>query len=315
LPLILRGRSHGIGAIGQALTILIVVGFCARMMLGWAHRILVLGTDSVIVPSLFGRAAMAYSDVAGYTLEPHTLRLDAQSSYKGRQLSIHSRRPGVEPLTVFLFDVYPVDHGIFERLDEVVRANRGAPQLPPLVGAGSAKSFALRDRSLAIFAAMGLLGGLQLWPVFSDSVHTLWRGTPPLASLHHVEGRVAAANRCWTRSRRDGGDKLISVDIAQASGKESIVMPCLVEQDALIRHGPHRLAVDIDPDARPWPQVYQVALDGRVLLAYDEGRALQHHASFVPALVGALLPLAAVGFILFMLRMASVRSRGAVADS
>ena len=308
--LVLRGKPHGLGQIGGALMILIVTGLAARMMLGWARRILVLGTDSVIVPGLLGHAAMAYSDVAGYTMEPHTLRLDAQSSYKGRQLSILSRRPGVEPLTVFLFDDYPVDHGIFERLDEVTQANHGAPPLPPLVGASSGKTFTPAGRSLVVFAAIALVGMLQLWPIFSDSVRTLWRGTPPLAALRHVEGRVAAASKCWTRSRHNGGGDVVSIDVAQASGTEEVIVPCVVDQDALIHHGPRRLAVDIDPDARPVPVVYQMSLDGRVLIAYDEARARRRHLDFVPALVGALFPLVAVGLVLFGLRTAWSRSRG-----
>lgn len=313
--LILRGKSHGIGEIGEALMILVVAGLGARTMLAWARRILVLGTDSVVVPGLLGHAAMAYSDVAGYTTEPRTLRLDADGSYKGRQLSIRSRRPGVEPLTVFLFDDFPVDRGIFERLDEVVQANRGAPPLPPLIGASSGSTFAPAGRSLAVFAAMSLLGVLQLWPIFSASVHTLWRGTPPLASLRHIEGRVAGANSCWSRSRHDGGDEVITIDVAQASGMEQVVVPCVVAQDALIRHGPRRLAVDIDPDARPVPVVYQVSLDGQVLLAYDEVRTRRHHVEFVPALVGTLVPLAVLGLVLFALRRRWMLSGAATGDA
>ena len=307
----LRGASHDIGQIAEAATMLVVVGVAAKMMLGWSRRILVLGTDSVIVPGLFSQRAMAYSDVAGYGLEAHTLRLDAQSGYKGRLLSLRSRRPGVEPLTVFLFDDYPVDRGIFERLDEVVRANLGAPPLPPLVGAGARTVPVPAGRSLALFAVMGLLGALQLWPIFSDSVHTLWRGTPPLAALHHVEGRVAAASKCWKRSKPNGGEQVISIDIAQASGKEEVIVPCVVDQDALLRHGPRQLAVDIDPDARPVPVVYQMSLDGRVLIAYDETRARRHHLDFVPALVGVLLPLGVVSLVLFGLRVTWTRSREA----
>ncbi len=311
----LRGSSHDIGEIAELVTMLVVMGVAAKMMLGWSRRILVLGTDSVIVPGLFSQRAMAYSDVAGYALEAHTLRLDAQSGYKGRLLSLRSRRPGVEPLTVFLFDDYPVDRGVFERLDEVVRANRGAPPLPPLVGASGSKVALPAGRSLAVFAVMGLLGALQLWPIFSDSVHTLRRGTPPLSALRHVEGRVAAASKCWTRSRHNGGDQVISIDVAQASGKEEVIVPCVVDQDALLRHGPRRLAVDVDPDARPVPAVYQMSLDGRVLIAYDEARARRHHLDFVPALVGVLLPLAVVGLVLFGLRTAWMRSRGDAANA
>ena len=312
---ILRGKSHGIDDIAVALMILVVMGLVARMMLGWARRILVLGTDSVIVPSLFGRTAMAYSDVAGYTLEPHTLRLDAQSSYKGRQLSIRSRRPGVEPLTVFLFDDYPVDHGIFERLDEVTRANRGAPALPPLVGVASRTNSAKGGSSLLIFAVIALLGSLQLWPIFSEGLHTLWHGTPALAALHHVEGQVTGASVCWTRSKSNGGEKVMTVGVAQASGPHDVIVPCLVEQGSLIRQGPHRLAVDLDEDARPVPQVYQMSLDGRMVLAYDDVRARQRRIGPVIGVLGVLVPLAGVGFVLYVLSQMWMRSRREAADA
>lgn len=312
---ILRGKSHGIDDIAVALMILVVMGLAARMMLGWARRILVLGTDSVIVPSLFGRTAMAYSDIAGYALAPHTLRLDAQSSYKGRLLTIRSRRPGVEALSVFLFDDYPVDHGIFERLDEVTRANRGAAALPPLVGAATRASSSKGGSSLAIFAVIASLGALQLWPLFSEGLHTLWHGTPALAALHHVEGPVTGASVCWTRSKSNGGEQVMTVGVAQASGPHDVIVPCLVEQDSLIRRGPHRLSVDLDEDARPVPLVYQMSLDGRVVLAYEAVRARQRRNGPIIGAVGVLLPLAGVGFVLYALGLMWARSRGEAANA
>ena len=307
---ILRGRSHELSDIAVALTILIVTGLAARLMLGWARRILVLGTDSVIVPKLLGQKAMAYSDVAGYALEPHTLRLDARSSYKGRLLTIRSRRPGVEPLSVFLFDDYPVDHGIFERLDEVTRANFDAPALPPLVGATSRGSAAASNGSLAIFAVIALLGAVQLWPLFSEGVTTLWRGTPPLAALSHVEGKVTGATACWKRSKNNGGQSVITIGVAQASGPRDVIVPCLFDQASVLRNGPHRLAVDLDEGARPVPLVYQVALDGRVVLAYEDVRAHQRRVGPIIGVIGVLFPLGGVGFVAFALVRMWRRSRG-----
>jgi hypothetical protein len=307
--LILRGPSHDMGDIAVALTILIVAGLAARMMLGWARRILVLGTDNVIVPTLLGQTAMAYSDVAGYALEPHVLRLDAQSSYKGRLLTIRSRRPGAEPVSVFLFDDYPVDHGIFERLDEVTRANFGAPALPPLIGATPRGSSARGGSSLAIFAVIALLGGVQLWPLFRDGLHTLSHRTPPLAALRHVAGSVTAASVCWTRSKSNGGEQVMTVVIAQPSGHEDVMVPCVIDQDELIRHGPRRLAVDLDPDARPVAQVYQVSLDGRVVLAYELVRARERRIEPVIGLVGVVLPLGGVGLVSYGLIQMWRRSR------
>ena len=307
--LIFRGNPRDLSDIAVALTILIVTGLVARMMLGWARRILVLGTDSVIVPKLFAQAAMAYSDVAGYGLEPHTLRLDAGSGYQGRLLTIRSRRLGVEPLSVFLFDDYPADRRIFERLDEVVRANVGAPALPPLVGATSRGSSAGSGNSLAVFAVIALLGAVQLWPVFSGGVVTLWRGTPPLAALSHVEGRVTGATACWTRAKRNGGEKVMTLGVAQAPGPKDVIVPCLFEQASVLRNGPHRLAVDLDPDARPVPLVYQMALDGRVVLAYEDVRARQRRAGPVVGAIGVLVPLGGVGFVGFVLVQMWRRSR------
>ena len=308
-------RGHaGVDGLAEAALFMLVTAWAARTGLGWARRVLVLGTDSVSMPRLFRTEAIAYADIAGYDLEPRTIWFD-QASIRGRDLSIRSRRPGVEPLTVFIFDAYPIARAMLDRLDEVVRANRGAPALPPLVSAAPRSPATRRLGPMAMYGLVLLLGMLELWPIFGDSLHTLVHGTPPLAALRHVEGNVAAANKCWTRSVRNGGDKVISIDVAQASGKEALVVPCLVDQDALIHHGWRRIAVDLDPEARPVPVVYQMSLDGHVLLAYDEARARQRHLDVVPALLGVLMPLGVFGLGLLVIRVTWQRSREAASGA
>jgi hypothetical protein len=311
---ILRQSTLGVSEVATSLTILLVGGGGARLMLGWSRRILVLGTDGIVVPRLFGGAAMGYPDVAGYTLEPHALRLGRGSAYQGRMLSIQSRRPGAAALAVFLFDDYPVDPAMFERLDEVVRATRGLPPLPALVGAGTRGTVAPGRVSFTMLAVMMLLGALQLLPLLVDGLRTLGHGTPPLSALRHVEGKVTAVSRCWTRSRRSGGAQVMTVVVADPAGSADVIVPCILDHDELLNRGPHRLAVDLDPAGRPQPVVYQVAEDGRVVLAWDTVRARHRHDDLVPARVIVVVLLAVFAGMLFLLRLAWVRSHPRGAD-
>ena len=289
---ILRNSPLTVSNVAPCLMLLLVIGGATKMMLGWVPRILVLGRDSVIAPRLFGQAAMAYPDVAGYTLEPHVLRMGRGATLKGRLLTVASRRPSVKPLTVFLFNAYPINQALLDRLDEVARATHGQPVLPP--PASPVRGARPPGRmSFAMLAVVVVLGSLQLLPQFSDAVHALRHGTPPLSALRHVEGRVTTVSACWTRSKRDGGDQAMNLTLVGTAGTTRVTVPCVFDQDSLLLGGPHVVAVDLDPDGTPPDRVYQLALDGRVALAYDVARARQHHDQILPArVIAGLMPVA-----------------------
>ena len=62
----------------------------------------------------------------------------------------------------------------------------------------------------------------------------------------------------------------------------------------------------MDPDASPEPVIYQVRLDDRPLLTYDEGLSHQRWQS-VPTVLGVAMPLFAFGVILLRPWLASRR--------
>ena len=277
------------GSILNGLMILMVTALSAWSLARLAPRSLVLGTDSVTVPAVSGGRGMAYSDIAGYTIEPRSMSLGFRTRVPGRVLSLRSRRPGAEPLEAFIPDDNPVDRRIFERLDEAVEANRDAPPLPATPGRVASTSEAPALNRLPLFA-IGLVGALQLWPMFSASLGTLAHGTPPLAALRHVEGRVTGTSECWQRTRR-GSAKVLTVGIERAGGgSEDLELPCLVDPHAMTRGAAHRVAVDFDPDVRPRPEIYQLSLDGRMLLSYEEASATHRRGDLV-AISGVVMPL------------------------
>ncbi len=296
--------------IAGALLILLVTFWAGTVSGQWAGRILVLGEDGIVVPMNPGMSLrMSYGDVAGWSLAPQRVNLGRGAAFEGQSLSIVSRRPGVEPIMVFIFDAYPINRRMLQRLDEVALASRHAPALPSLVGAG-VRGTGLQGRMpLTAFVVIALLGALQLWPNLRDGLHDLRRGTPALAALQHFEGNVTTASACWSRSRRNGGQKVMSLHVADPTGSVPLIVPCLFDTDAVLKNGPHRLAVAVDPQSIPAGQVYQMVLDGRTLISYADSRAAQERTGRVVALVGVVLPLLALGFVAWILGRVWVRSR------
>lgn len=285
------------GHVVDAGMMLVVLAISIASLGRVARRSLVLGADEVVVPGLFGSQAIAYSDIAGYQVERRALALGFRIQVPGRMLTLRSRRPGAAPLVVFIADGNPVDPRIFLSLDDAVRANQGAAPLPPLAGQSLARQLAARRRPFVAATLILLLAAASFWPMVSGSVRTLWHDTPALAALRHVEGPVNGASPCRDRSRHDGVLRVATVGIGQGAGAEDVIVPCLFDPQALLHGGPHQLAVDLDARARPVPVVYQMRLDGRVLLSYAEARVQQRNDGRALALVGALLPLAGLVFM------------------
>lgn len=105
---------------------LVAGAWAAIILLRWSLRSLVLEPDRVVAPGLVRRSALAYADLAGYSFVASSIRLDGNVAIKGRTLVIRSRRTGARPLRVFIYDAYPLDPRILERLDQVVIAHRAA---------------------------------------------------------------------------------------------------------------------------------------------------------------------------------------------
>ena len=102
------------------------MAFCVVVM-NWQSlvRSIVLGPDEVAVPGFFCREAIAYADIADYRLKD-SKTIAGGGVLRGQELTLFSRRPGAAPLTTFFFDGNAVDGRIYDRLGDVIRANRAA---------------------------------------------------------------------------------------------------------------------------------------------------------------------------------------------
>ncbi|MEP6506495.1 MAG: hypothetical protein ABJD97_24375 [Betaproteobacteria bacterium] len=120
-------RHHAIASFTGA----VLIG-CVLWCWGKSLTSLVLGPDGIVVPRWFGRTVMAYSDLADYWLVLHVLDEGTDEECVGRLLSLHSRRPGVAPIEVFVRDNDPLDPRLIDRLDRVRKANQGVRPLTPL---------------------------------------------------------------------------------------------------------------------------------------------------------------------------------------
>lgn len=263
----------------------------------WTRRTLVLGREMATAPDGLWWKSMPYAEIAGYTLDASSLGLPGGHTVRGRRLTLHSRRPG-STLAAFLFDDHPVDDRLFDRLDEVVRANRGKPALPAIEAPEPAAPSAQEQASEVKwrFAGVIVVMVVALAPVLSIvdvGVQALAHPTPPLVALQHAEGAVTSVSDCVAGSR---GRRMV-VEFFGRAGPGRATIPCIVSRDALLRGGQHRVAADIDPGGSPPNLVYQFSLDGRLLLAYRDVVRRERPIAPTQAWVAILMPLALVAFL------------------
>jgi hypothetical protein len=98
----------------------------------WLCRLQVLlrlDARAIVVPGLFGRSVLPYGDLADWWLVMHVKNEGTDEEVEGRLLTLHSRRPRVPPIEVFVADEVVIDPRVLERLDAVKRMNRGATPL------------------------------------------------------------------------------------------------------------------------------------------------------------------------------------------
>jgi hypothetical protein len=86
----------------------------------------------IVVPGFLGSRRMSYADLADWWLVMHILGKDTDEEVEGRRLTLHSRRPGVAPIKLFIADHVDIDAAVIERLDLVKMANRGVRPLTPM---------------------------------------------------------------------------------------------------------------------------------------------------------------------------------------
>ena len=92
----------------------------------------VLNERAVVVPGFLMTRALAYADLVDWWLVGHVQREGTDNEREGRLLTLHSRRPGTAPLTVFIDDRVALDPRVLERLELVKQANQGTSPLARL---------------------------------------------------------------------------------------------------------------------------------------------------------------------------------------
>ncbi len=107
---------------------------CAVGLWRLSQPLLLLEAEALVVPGLLGRTTLAYADLADWWLVGHVEREGTDDEREGRLLTLHSRRPGVAPATVFIDDGVDLDPRVLERLELVKQANQG-PGLLARLGA------------------------------------------------------------------------------------------------------------------------------------------------------------------------------------
>jgi hypothetical protein len=105
---------------------------CVLWWLRLSRPLVVLDERAVIVPGLVARTTLAYSDLADWWLVGHVRDEGTEDEREGRLLTLHSRRPGTAPVSVFIDDRVTLDLRVLDRLHLVKKANQGVGPLTPL---------------------------------------------------------------------------------------------------------------------------------------------------------------------------------------
>ncbi len=119
-------------AFGDLYVDVLPLAACSLLWLDRNRPLLLLDGRAIVVPRWFGKATMPYADLADWWLVMHVLHEDTDQEVEGRLLTLHSRRPGLRPLSVFISDAVTLDPRVLERLELVKKTNQGAQPLTPI---------------------------------------------------------------------------------------------------------------------------------------------------------------------------------------
>ena len=109
----------------------IIVG-CVLWLLRLSQPLVRLEASAIVVPGWLGATRLAYADLADWWLVMHVRHEGSDNEVEGRLLTLHSRRAGVGPVSVFIPDDVMLDPAVSERLAQVKEANQGQRPLSPL---------------------------------------------------------------------------------------------------------------------------------------------------------------------------------------
>ena len=126
---VLRDPATNFHDHGDLLETAVVLAIAVVVCLRRSRVSLILGPEAFVVPRLIGRTTLPYSDMADYWLVGYTLNEGTDHEREGRMLTLHSRRPGVRPIEVFIDDDHALDPQVVERLELVKQANTKAGPL------------------------------------------------------------------------------------------------------------------------------------------------------------------------------------------
>jgi hypothetical protein len=146
-------------------------------------------------------------------------------------------------------------------------------------------------RKAAVVLMLGVIG-FVIWMVASTSIQDIRyarRGSPPIEQLQRIEGSVVRWVDCSHVSKFSWNER---VSLRSDSGTTTVSIPCLLPAGALSDGKPHRMAIHIRTRPGHPYLVYDVALDGKTLLAYATvRRAVDDATSDIEFLAIVLTPL------------------------
>jgi hypothetical protein len=119
----------------------------------------------------------------------------------------------------------------------------------------------------AVVLMLGVIG-FMIWMVASTSIQDIRyarQGSPPMEQLQRVEGSVVRWVACSHPSKFSWRER---VSLRGDSDTTDVSIPCVLPAGALSDGKPHRMAIRIRARAGHQYLVYDVALDGKTLLAY-----------------------------------------------
>ncbi len=119
-------------AFGDLYADVLSLAACSLLWLDRNQPLFVLDGRAIVVPRWFGKVVLPYAQLADWWLVMHVRHEDTDHEIEGRLLTLHSRRAGVRPVSVFIADSIALDPRVLERLEQVKKTNQGAQPLTPI---------------------------------------------------------------------------------------------------------------------------------------------------------------------------------------
>ncbi len=211
-----------------------------------------------------------YAAIDHVTIARDTQYVGRGARAPGHRVTFLSRVRVTEPVSLFIYDAYPLAEAVADRLRQLPGV--AARDVAPLMNLPVRSRRPVGKLAGALLVAVLLALGAAAARFPRDTFGQIARGQPALPQMNHLAGDLRRFSGCG----RDAFDPQRGVDatLVLSDGRTAHArLPCVMPRGVFADQRRHELSVDSWQDGGALPHVCQVRLDGLTLLSCDDVRA------------------------------------------